>query len=108
MLGDKDAIANVAVKDLGVARRFYQETLGLTPVHDDGEEVIVFRSGNTMLQVYRSQYAGTNRRELDNFFGAPDLLRAVVEGGRTTTIPVQVLAGDRDEFVTRLRSLVSR
>lgn len=28
--------------------------------------------------------------------------------GRTTTIPVGVLAGDPDEFVTRLRSLVRR
>jgi extradiol dioxygenase family protein len=30
MLGDKDAAANIAVKDLEVAKRFYGETLGLT------------------------------------------------------------------------------
>ena len=28
--------------------------------------------------------------------------------GRTTTVPVSVLAGDRDEFVTRVRTLLRR
>jgi len=61
MLGEKDAVANVAVKDLAVARRFYEETLGLTPVHEQDGEVIVFKSGNSALNVYRSAYAGTNQ-----------------------------------------------
>jgi catechol 2,3-dioxygenase-like lactoylglutathione lyase family enzyme len=61
MLGDNDAIANIAVKDLETARKFYEETLGLKPLAKEGEEVIVFRSGNTSLNVYRSQYAGTNQ-----------------------------------------------
>lgn len=61
MLGNKDAIANIAVKDLETARRFYEDTLGLKPVGAEGEEVIVFRSGNSTLNVYRSQYAGTNQ-----------------------------------------------
>jgi hypothetical protein len=45
MLGDKDAAANIAVKDLATAKRFYAETLGLTPVGAEGQELIVFRSG---------------------------------------------------------------
>ena len=61
MLGNKNAVANVAVKNLDTAKRFYEGTLGLTPVHTEGEEVIVFRSGETMLNVYRSQFAGTNQ-----------------------------------------------
>jgi len=61
MLGDKEAVANVAVKNLDTARRFYQDVLGLTPVDQEGEDLIVFRSGRTMLNVYRSQYAGTNQ-----------------------------------------------
>lgn len=61
MLGDRDAVANVAVRDLGVARRFYEATLGLTPVHAEGEEVIVFKSASSSLNVYRSEYAGTNQ-----------------------------------------------
>jgi len=46
MLGNKNAVANVAVKNLDTAKRFYEGTLGLTPVHTEGEEVIVFRSGD--------------------------------------------------------------
>lgn len=61
MLGDKDAAANIAVKDLEVARRLYGDTLGLTQIGSEGEEVIVFRSGNTIINVYRSKYAGTNQ-----------------------------------------------
>jgi extradiol dioxygenase family protein len=61
MLGDKDAAANIAVKDLEVAKRFYGETLGLTQVGSEGDELIVFRSGNSMINVYRSKYAGTNQ-----------------------------------------------
>jgi catechol 2,3-dioxygenase-like lactoylglutathione lyase family enzyme len=61
MLGDKDATANIAVKDLETARRFYQDTLGLKPVSAEGDEVIVFQSGNSTLNLYRSKYAGTNQ-----------------------------------------------
>lgn len=61
MLGNKDAAANIAVKDLEVAKIFYSETLGLTQVGSEGDELIVFRSGNSMINVYRSKYAGTNQ-----------------------------------------------
>jgi catechol 2,3-dioxygenase-like lactoylglutathione lyase family enzyme len=61
MLSTQDAVANVAVKDLDVATKFYQNTLGLTPVHREGEELVVFRSGHSSLNVYRSEYAGTNK-----------------------------------------------
>jgi catechol 2,3-dioxygenase-like lactoylglutathione lyase family enzyme len=61
MLGDKDAAANIAVKDLEVAKRFYGETLELTQVGSEGDELIVFRSGNSMINVYRSKYARTNQ-----------------------------------------------
>jgi catechol 2,3-dioxygenase-like lactoylglutathione lyase family enzyme len=61
MLGNKDAVANVAVKDLDVATKFYRNTLGLTPVHQEGKELVVFRSGTSEINVYRSDYAGTNK-----------------------------------------------
>jgi catechol 2,3-dioxygenase-like lactoylglutathione lyase family enzyme len=32
MLGDKDAAANVAVKNLQTAKKFYEDTLGLKQV----------------------------------------------------------------------------
>lgn len=61
MLQNRDAVANVAVKDLTVARRFYEGTLGFEPIDREGDEVVVYRSGNTRFNVYRSQYAGTNK-----------------------------------------------
>ncbi len=61
MLGNINAVANLAVKDLAVARRFYEDTLGLTQVDAEGEEVIVYRSGSTQINVYRSSFAGTNQ-----------------------------------------------
>jgi catechol 2,3-dioxygenase-like lactoylglutathione lyase family enzyme len=61
MLGDKDAASNVAVKNLETAKKFYEEILGLTPVGTEGEEAVVFKSGNSTVYVYKSQYAGTNK-----------------------------------------------
>jgi catechol 2,3-dioxygenase-like lactoylglutathione lyase family enzyme len=60
MLSDKDAVATIAVKNLEGARKFYEQTLGLTKVMEN-EEVLAFKSGNSTLFVYRSQYAGTNK-----------------------------------------------
>lgn len=61
MLGNKAAVANLAVKNLDTARTFYADTLGPTEVSAEGDELIVFKSGDTSLNVYRSQYAGTNQ-----------------------------------------------
>ena len=62
MLGDRDATATVAVKDLEAARRFYEDKLGLTPVHgEEGHGVVTYRTGGSSLLVYASQFAGTNR-----------------------------------------------
>lgn len=62
MLGNTDSAANVAVKDIEGARKFYQGTLGLEEVDSEGTEmVVVFKSGSTRLIVYRSEFAGTNK-----------------------------------------------
>ena len=61
MLRETDAVANLAVKDLKKAKSFYEGTLGLEPVGAEGDEVVVYRSGKTTLNVYRSKEAGTNR-----------------------------------------------
>jgi catechol 2,3-dioxygenase-like lactoylglutathione lyase family enzyme len=61
MLGSKDAVPNIAVKDLQAARRFYEGTLGLKVTAQEDEELIVFASGKSSLFVYRSQFAGTNK-----------------------------------------------
>jgi len=61
MLGDIDAAANIAVKNLDAATKFYEDTLGLKQVGAEGQELIVFRSGTSTIYVYESQYAGTNQ-----------------------------------------------
>jgi catechol 2,3-dioxygenase-like lactoylglutathione lyase family enzyme len=61
MLGNFNAVANIAVKNLGIARRFYEDTLGLSPADTDCEDLIAYRSGNTRINVYQSSYAGTNQ-----------------------------------------------
>ena len=61
MLKDRNSSAIVAVSDLERARTFYEDTLGLT--RSPGEEekgVLGFRTGDTGLIVYQSDYAGTN------------------------------------------------
>jgi catechol 2,3-dioxygenase-like lactoylglutathione lyase family enzyme len=60
MLGKADATPMVAVKDLDRARKFYEETLGLSEVDDFGEGFML-KSGDTKLSVYRSEFAGTNK-----------------------------------------------
>jgi len=61
MLNDFGAIAIVAVKDLKKAAAFYEKTLGLRPKSREGDEVITYASGSTVLNVYRSEFAGTNK-----------------------------------------------
>lgn len=61
MLGEIDAVANLAVKDLTRSRKFYEGTLGLKPAGGEGDELAAYRSGGSTLYVYRSDYAGTNQ-----------------------------------------------
>lgn len=60
MLGDKDVIAVVAVKDMEKAKSFYEGKLGLVQDGTDPDGTI-YKSGNTQILVYQSQYAGTNQ-----------------------------------------------
>jgi len=61
MLSKYDAIPTVAVKNLAAAKKFYEGTLGLQQIDAEGEEVAVYQNGDTRLNVYRSQFAGTNK-----------------------------------------------
>lgn len=61
MLADKEAMATIAVKDLAAARKFYERTLGLQPIHEEGGGAVTYRSGSSSILVYQSQYAGTNQ-----------------------------------------------
>ncbi len=78
MLGDRNAIATVAVKDIEVARQFYEVTLGLEVTGSEEPGVITYKTGNTALLVYQSQYARTNRATSVTW-GVPDIEGAVRE-----------------------------
>ena len=60
MLGDHDTIATLAVKDLQVARDFYEGVLGFS-ARDDVPEGVLYASGAGAFLVYPSSFAGTNR-----------------------------------------------
>jgi catechol 2,3-dioxygenase-like lactoylglutathione lyase family enzyme len=61
MLGDRDAQATVAVRDLEVARPFYADLLGLRPLPSDQPSVQGFQAGKSVVLVYESDFAGTNK-----------------------------------------------
>jgi catechol 2,3-dioxygenase-like lactoylglutathione lyase family enzyme len=61
MLGDKDAMATIAVKDIKAAKKFYEDKLGLKAVGTEGPQVVTYTSGSSRVLVYVSQYAGTNK-----------------------------------------------
>ena len=61
MLGDKDAMATIAVKDTGVARKFYEGKLGLKLVPSEESGVVGYKTGNSTIMVYESEFAGTNK-----------------------------------------------
>ena len=61
MLADKDAAATIPVKDIEVARKFYQEKLGLEPTKTEDRSVLLYKSGHSTVMVYESAYAGTNK-----------------------------------------------
>jgi catechol 2,3-dioxygenase-like lactoylglutathione lyase family enzyme len=55
------AIPMIAVKDIDRARQFYRDTLRLETNDAMGGEVLEVKSGDTVINVYRSEFAGTNR-----------------------------------------------
>lgn len=61
MLGKADATPMIAVKDIDRARKFYEDTLGLETKEEMGGEVLTMKSGDTVINVYRSEFAGTNK-----------------------------------------------
>jgi len=61
MLGSRNAVANLATKDLDKARLFFTGTLGLKEVGKEGDALITLASGDSNINVYRSEFAGTNK-----------------------------------------------
>ena len=61
MLGDYDALATIAVKNLKAGRKFYEDKLGFKAVHTEGDQAVTYQSGKSQLLVYQSQFTATNK-----------------------------------------------
>ncbi|HZO96973.1 MAG TPA: VOC family protein [Gaiellaceae bacterium] len=79
MLGAKNAMATLAVKNLEAARDFYEGTLGLTEIQGGPSEAgaAVYKSGASAVLVYESAYAGTNQATAASW-GVGDEFDAIV------------------------------
>lgn len=61
MLGDKEGIATLGVKDIQRSVEFYEGKLGLQPMPENQQQSTrSYRTGRTAIFVYESRYAGTN------------------------------------------------
>ncbi|WP_448625270.1 VOC family protein [Geodermatophilus sp. URMC 64] len=59
MLSDSRVEANIPAADLGRAREFYADKLGLTPVHEFGGVQLTYETGGgTRFNLYQTAYAG--------------------------------------------------
>ena len=78
MLRDHTAIATVSVKDLEAARKYYSEVLGLQ-LKDDNTQALTYVAGKSVLLVYQSQFAGTNKATGVNWSVGNDFDKTVTE-----------------------------
>ena len=107
MLSKQDPVATIAVKNLAAAKKFYEGTLGLKQIDAEGDEVVVYESGKSRINVYRSQYAGTNKATVvtwpvDDVEGESGMERRSPEwfgGGEISAcgLPVRLIAGGGDQ-----------
>lgn len=77
MLGGKEAMATVAVRDLDKAKKFYEGTLGLKLTDQQEQEALTYQAGGTKLLVYRSQYAGSNKATATTWVIGNDMEKVV-------------------------------
>lgn len=87
MLRDHPSHAIVPCRDIAAAKAFYTDTLGL-PLAADHGDVFLVRTGTTLLNVYRSDYAGTNRANAV-LFDVGDDLEAIAAGLRSKGVRLE-------------------
>jgi predicted enzyme related to lactoylglutathione lyase len=61
MLGEINASAVLAVKDMDAAKKFYEDTLGLKKTDMSDPSGTMYKAGDSMIFVYPSEFAGTNK-----------------------------------------------
>jgi catechol 2,3-dioxygenase-like lactoylglutathione lyase family enzyme len=88
MLSDCTPVATVPTADVARARRFYEETLGLSPVREDVTGV-TYKCGEGKLFLYQSGYAGTNKATAITFPVSEDRFDDEVETLRSKGVTFQ-------------------
>jgi len=81
MLGDKNVVAVLAVKDMASSRKFYEETLGLSVDMETPDGGVAYKSGDGKVFIYQSGFAGTNQAtaaawNADDVEGVAEALKA--------------------------------
>jgi catechol 2,3-dioxygenase-like lactoylglutathione lyase family enzyme len=88
MLAAKEAMATIAVTNLDRAKKFYGDTLGLKLADDDMDEVAIYRSGDSTIVVYESEFAGTNKATSATW-GVGDELDSIVSTLKKKGVPFE-------------------
>jgi catechol 2,3-dioxygenase-like lactoylglutathione lyase family enzyme len=77
MLEAKNAMATIPVRNLEVAKQFYEGKVGLKPADTEEEGTVGYRSGDSTVLVYESQFAGTNKATAATWVVGDDVDRIV-------------------------------
>lgn len=79
MLGDINASAVLAVKNMDSAKKFYEDVLGLKKTDMSDPSGTMYKSGESMIFVYPSEFAGTNKAT-GLAWGVGDKIEELVSG----------------------------
>jgi len=88
MLSDCTPVATLPTADVARARKFYEETLGLSLLREDFAG-ITYKCGEGRLFVYQSEYAGTNKATALTFPVSEDRFDAEVDALRAKGVTFQ-------------------
>ena len=78
VLGERSFYANIPVKDLQEARRFYENTLGANPVREE-EDYLQYRTGDSLFGLYPNQDAAGSALHTLGSFMVEDIEATVTE-----------------------------
>ena len=88
MFADQEVMATVAVKNLKAAKPFYEKTLGLKPTAKQQEGTLAFQCGKSILLIYESPFAGTNKATSATW-RAGDEIDGIVKTLKTKGVPFE-------------------
>lgn len=108
MLGEYDVRVDIGVKDLDVAKSFYENTLGLKKLNENQWEVH-YQSGSSQLRIYVSEYAGSNQAtyaswEVDDINKVVDDLKSKGADFQHYDMPGTTLEGDVHTIMGKQRA----